>query len=99
MSNQQNYCNILQYANLVLLRLGLSEVAQNLDKRRGRPYTDTPCVGVLKSPQPIGDDPNLCMTLNLIHEFVRYSSNNFQTNLQLGGPTFYPVLILRNYGR
>ena len=29
MSNRQNYCN----TNLVLLRLGLSEVAQNLDNR------------------------------------------------------------------
>ena len=42
---------------------------------RGRPYTDTPFVippGVLKSPQQIGDDPNLRMALNLTHNCVRY---------------------------
>ena len=41
---------------------------------RGRPYTDTPFVilpGILKSSQPIGDDPNLCMALNLTYNFVR----------------------------
>jgi len=61
---------------LVLLRLGLSEAAQNLHNRQGRPYTDTPFVippGVLKSSQPIGDDPNLCMALNLANNFDRYS--------------------------
>ena len=31
MSNRQNYCN----TNLLLLRLGLSEVAQNLNNRSG----------------------------------------------------------------
>ena len=49
MSNRQNYCN----TNLVLLRLGLSEVALN---DRGRPYTDTLFVippGILKSSEPI----------------------------------------------
>ena len=43
---------------------------------RGRPYTDTPFVippGILKSSQPIGDDPNLCMALDLTYNFVRYS--------------------------
>ena len=43
---------------------------------RGRPYTDIPFVippGILKSSQPIGDDPNLCMALNLTYNFVRYS--------------------------
>ena len=43
---------------------------------RGRPYTDTPFVippGMLKSSQRIGDDPNLCMALNLTYKFVRYS--------------------------
>ena len=43
---------------------------------RGRPYTDTPFVrptGILKSSQPIGDDPNLCMAFNLTYKFVRYS--------------------------
>jgi hypothetical protein len=43
---------------------------------RGRPYTDTPFVippGILKSSQPIGDDPNLRMALNLTYNFVRYS--------------------------
>ena len=52
-----------------MLRLGLSEVAPFITDR-GRPYTDTPFViprGILKSSQPIGDDPNLCM------DFVRYS--------------------------
>jgi hypothetical protein len=64
-SNRQNYCT-----DLVLLSLGLSEVAQNLTviTDRARPYTDTPFVippGILKSSQPIGDDPNLCMALDL----------------------------------
>ena len=43
---------------------------------RGRPYTDTPFVilpGMLKSSQPIGDDPNLWMALSLTYNFVRYS--------------------------
>ena len=68
MSNRQNYFN----TNLVLLRLGLSEVAQNLHNR----YTDITFVippGILKSSQPIGDDPYLCMALNLTYNFVRYS--------------------------
>jgi len=40
---------------------------------RGRPYTDTPFVippGILKSSQPIGDDPNLCMASNLIWHII-----------------------------
>ena len=43
---------------------------------RGRPYMDTPFVilpGIIKSSQPIGDDPNLSMALNLTYKFVRYS--------------------------
>ena len=44
---------------------------------RGRPYyTDAPFViipGMLKSSQPIGDDPNLWMALSLTYKFVRYS--------------------------
>ena len=54
--------------NLVLLRLGLSEVAQSLHNGQGRPYTDTPFVippGILKSSQPIGNDPNLCMAYGI----------------------------------
>ena len=46
---------------------------------RGRPYTDTPFVilpGMLKSSQPIGDDPNLWMALSLTYNFVRYSYGN-----------------------
>ena len=60
MNNQQNYCN----TNLVLLRLGLSEIAQNHNNRWGRPYTENPFVippGIQESSQPIGDDPNLRM--------------------------------------
>ena len=49
MSSRQKYCN----TNLVLLSLGVSEVA--------------------KKPSPIGDDPNLCMALNLTNKFVLYS--------------------------
>ena len=59
MSNRQK--NVI--LNLALLRLDLSEVAQNFITDRGRPYTDTSRVvppGVLKSSQSIGDDPNLC---------------------------------------
>ena len=44
---------------------------------RGRPYTLSPFVippGAPKSSQPIGDDPNLCMALNLTNNFVRYYS-------------------------
>ena len=61
MSNRQNYCN----TNVVLLRLGLSEVLhKTLTTDRERPYTDAPFVilvslGVLKSSQQIGGDPNL----------------------------------------
>ena len=72
MSNRQNYCN----TNFVLLFLGLSEVAQNLHIRQGRPYADTPFVilpGMLKSSQPIEDDPNLCMAFNFTHMIFRYS--------------------------
>ena len=50
---------------------------------RGRPYTDTPFVilpGMLKSSQPIGDDPNLWMALSLTYNFVRYSYD--QTPIQ-----------------
>ena len=39
MSKRQNFCN----THLVLLRLGLSEVAQNLHSGWERPYTDTRC--------------------------------------------------------
>ena len=45
---------------------------------RGRPYTDTPFVilpGMLKSSQPIGDDPNLWMALSLTYIFVRYCTH------------------------
>ena len=66
--------------NLVLLCLGLSEVAQNLHNRQGpalyRYHPIPPFVippGRLKSSEPIGDDPNLCMALHLAHSFVRYS--------------------------
>ena len=70
------YCFTHINTNLVLLRLGLSEVHKTFITDRGRPSTDTPCVippGVLKSSQPTGDDPNLCMALNLATFFVRYS--------------------------
>ena len=70
------YCFTHINTNLVLLRLGLSEVHKTFITDRGRPSTDTPCVippGVLKSSQPTGDDPNLCMALNLAFFFVRYS--------------------------
>ena len=66
--------------NLVLLCLGLSEVAQNLHNRQGPAlyrYHPIPAFvippGRLKSSEPIGDDPNLCMALHLAHSFVRYS--------------------------
>ena len=53
---------------------------------RGRPYTDIPFVippGILKSSQPIGNNPNLCVAygielkifqyINLTYHFVLYS--------------------------
>ena len=58
---------------------------------RGRPYTDTSFVippGILKSSQPIGDDPNLCMALNLSYRFVCYSyeeAREIQTVLLFAG--------------
>ena len=60
MSTGQNYCN-------TILRLH-----RTFKTNRGRPCTDTPFV-ILKSWQPIGDDPNLCMALNLTNNLVRYS--------------------------
>ena len=49
---------------------------------RGHPYT--PFVmppGVLKSSQPIGDDPNLCIALILTNSFVRYSYKTYIYNI------------------
>ena len=48
--------------------LAFPRLHKTLITDRGRPYTDTPFVippGILKSSQPIGDDPDLCMALNL----------------------------------
>ena len=71
MSNRQNYWR----TNLVLLFLGLSEVAHNLHSLfRGRAYSDTPFVGDtsrtqgrLKSLQPRGDDPFFCVWHQIWH--------------------------------
>ena len=67
MSNRQNYCK----TNLVLLRLSLSEIAQNLHSRQGTTLYPYPICDT--SAQPIGDDPNLCMALDLTYNFVHYS--------------------------
>ena len=61
-----------------LIRLSLPRLHTTFITDRGRPYTDTPVLilpGILKSSQPIGDDPNLCMALSLTYNFVRYSYN------------------------
>ena len=49
----------------------------------GRLYTDTPFVIYFgeSSSQPIGDDPNLCMALNLTYNFVRYSYKDLGANI------------------
>ena len=64
MSNRQNCCN----TNLVVASPWPFQSCKTFITDRGRPYTDTPFVipsGILKSSQPIGDDPNLCIALNL----------------------------------
>ena len=69
MSNRQIYCNI----NLVCFALAFPRLHNTFIT--GRPYTDTPFVippGILKFSQPIGDDPNLRMALNLTYNFVSY---------------------------
>ena len=69
MSNRHNYyCN----TNLVLLRLGLSEFAQNLHNRcLGRPVIPIPDLSDISRSTEIltsdrGDDPNLRMAFNLL---------------------------------
>ena len=69
--SRSNYCD----TNLFLLRAGLSEVAQNLHNGQGTTIR-CPFViprGVVKSLQPIGDEPNLCIALNLTNNFLLYS--------------------------
>ena len=56
-----------------MIRLSLPRLHKTFITDRGRPYTDTPVLilpGILKSSQPIGDDPNLCMALDLTYNIV-----------------------------
>ena len=70
MSTWQNSCLILSCFALAFPRLHKTFITN-----RGRPYIDILFVippGILKSAQPIGDDLNLCMALDLTYN-VRYS--------------------------
>ena len=57
----------------------------------GRLYTDTPFVIYFgeSSSQPIGDDPNLCMALNLTYNFVRYSYKDLGANITSPWPSLF----------
>ena len=69
MSNGQNYCNIIVILIWSCFALAFPRWHKTFITDRGRPCTDTPFViipGILKSSQPIGDDPNLCMALDSI---------------------------------
>ena len=76
MSNRQEYCS----PNFVLFSLAFPRLHKTFITDRGRPYTDTPFVnipGILKSSQPIRDDPNLRMAFDLAYNCVRYSYGDF----------------------
>ena len=72
----------MSYSFSVWFALAFPRLHKTFITDTGRPYTDTSCLilpGTLKSSQPIGDDPNLCMALSLTYNFVRYDEYDDNT--------------------